>query len=105
MKNNINQKAVAVSMGHAKSIITVDTYTDMQAVIEDCEEEIQEFIKDVHPYDSADVQILKEMFQEEVDLQEEKESVEKDDGGIKKYDYSDVEEMDDIDERYLGEGQ
>ena len=92
-------------MGHAKSIITVDIYTDMQAIIEDCEEEIQEFIKDVHPYDSADVQILKEMFQEEVDLQEEKESVEKDDGGIKKYDYSDVEEMDDIDEWYLGEGQ
>ena len=72
MKNNINQKAVAVSMGHAKSIITVDTYTDMQAIIEDCEEEIQEFIKDVHPYDSADVQMLKEMFQEEVDFQEEK---------------------------------
>ena len=61
MKNNINQKAVAVSMGHAKSIITVDTYTDMQAIIED-----------VHPYDSADVQMLKEMFQEEVDFQEEK---------------------------------
>lgn len=105
MKNNINQKAVAVSMGHAKSIITVDTYTDMQAIIEDCEEEIQEFIKDVHPYDSADVQLLKEMFQEEVDLQEEKESMEKDNGGIKKYDYSDVEELDDIDEWYLGEGQ
>lgn len=70
-------------MGHAKSIITVDTYTDMQAIIEDCEEEIQEFIKDVHPYDSADVQILKEMFQEEVDLQEDKERVEKDNGGIK----------------------
>lgn len=105
MKNNINQKAVAVSMGHAKSIITVDTYTDMQAIIEDCEEEIQEFIKDVHPYDSADAQILKEMFQEEVDLQEEKESMEKDNGGIKKYDYSDVEELDDIDEWYLGEGQ
>ena len=105
MKNNINQKAVAVSMGHAKSIITVDIYTDMQAIIEDCEEEIQEFIKDVHPYDSADVQILKEMFQEEVDLQEEKESIEEENGGIKKYDYSDVEEMDDIDEWYLGEGQ
>ena len=47
----------------------------------------------------------KEMFQEEVDLQEEKESIEEENGGIKKYDYSDVEEMDDIDEWYLGEGQ
>ncbi len=49
--------------------------------------------------------MLKEMFQEEVDLQEEKESIEEENGGIKKYDYSDVEEMDDIDEWYLGEGQ
>lgn len=72
MKNNVNQKTVAVSMGYVKSIVTVDTYTDMQAIIEDCEEEIQELIEDVHPYDSADVQMLKEMFQEEVDFQEEK---------------------------------
>ena len=105
MKNNVNQKTVAVSMGYVKSIVTVDTYTDMQAIIEDCEEEIQELIEDVHPYDSANVLMLKEMFQEEVDLQKEKESIEKDNGGIKKYDYSDVEEVDDIDEWYLGEGQ
>ncbi|EOS40155.1 hypothetical protein C808_01126 [Lachnospiraceae bacterium M18-1] len=105
MKNNINQKAVAVSMGHAKSMITVDTYADMQAIIEDCEDEIQEFIRDVHPYDRTDEQMLKEMFQEEIDLQEENGNAEQDDVRVGYYDYSDVEEMDDINEWYLGEGQ
>lgn len=105
MKNNINQKAVAAAMGHAKSIITVDTYTDMQAIIEDCEAEIQKFIRDVHPYDSTDAKMLKEMFQEEIDLQDEREIAEKNSSKVKSYDYSDVEEMDDIDEWYLGEGQ
>lgn len=105
MKNNINQKAVAVSMGHAKSMITVDTYADMQAIIEDCEDEIQEFIRDVHPYDRTDEQMLKEMFQEEIDLQEENGNAEQDDVRVGYYDYSDVEEMDDINEWYLREGQ
>ena len=50
-------------MGHAKSIITVDTYTDMQAIIEDCDVEIQEVIREIHPYDSMDAKMLKEMFQ------------------------------------------
>lgn len=28
MKNNINQRVIAASLGHASSIITVDVYTD-----------------------------------------------------------------------------
>lgn len=50
MKNDINQKAVAAALGHSKSIITVDTYTDIQAIIADCVQEIQSFIEEVHPY-------------------------------------------------------
>lgn len=45
------------------------------------------------------------MFQEEIDLQEENGNAEQDDVRIRRYDYSDVEEMDDIHEWYLGEGQ
>lgn len=105
MKNNINQKAVAVAMGHAKSIITVDTYTDMQAIIEDCDVEIQEVVREIHPYDSMDAKMLKEMFQEEIRIPREPQSVEEDSNGSKCYDYSDVKEMDDIHEWYLEEGQ
>ena len=47
MKNDINQKAVAAALGHSKSIITVDTYTDIQAIIADCVQEIQSFIEAV----------------------------------------------------------
>ena len=105
MKNNINQKAVAVAMGHAKSIITVDTYTDMQAIIEDCDVEIQEVIREIHPYDSMDAKMLKEMFQEEISIPREPQRAEEDSSGSKCYDYSDVKEMDDIHEWYLEEGQ
>lgn len=49
MKNNINQGVIANALGHSKSIITVDTYTDMKMIIEDCVEEMQEFISEVHP--------------------------------------------------------
>ena len=76
MKNDINQKAVAAALGHSKSIITVDTYTDIQAIIADCVQEIQSFIEE-NREEAAPVIIV--------------------------YDYSDVTEMDDIAEWYLEE--
>lgn len=106
MKNNINQRAIAAALGHSKSIITVDTYTDMKMIIEDCVEEMQEFISEIHPYDATDKYMLEEMFHEKIDLDES----EKVGGsinyipGITIYDYSDVEELDDIAEWYMGEG-
>nr|WP_296928084.1 tyrosine-type recombinase/integrase [uncultured Marvinbryantia sp.] len=106
MKNNINQRAIAAALGHSKSIITVDTYTDMKMIIEDCVEEMQEFISEIHPYDATDKYMLEEMFQEKIDLDES----EKVGGsinyipGITIYDYSDVEELEDIAEWYMGEG-
>lgn len=114
MKNDINQKAVAAALGHSKSIITVDTYTDTQAIIEDCVEELQSFITEVHPYDQMDAEMLRSMFQEIISVDEdenaeveetlEQESETKDIPVIVVYDYSDVTEMDDIAEWYLGEG-
>ena len=64
MKNDINQKAIAASLGHSKSIITFDVYTDKQALIEGGVEEIDAFIDEVHPYDSEDIQILKRKIME-----------------------------------------
>ena len=62
MKNDVNQKAVALALGHSSSIITVDVYTDKQVIIEDGAEEIQSFIDEVHPYDEEDVRRLKNIF-------------------------------------------
>lgn len=112
MKNDINQKTVAAALGHSKSIITVDTYTDIQAIIEDCVQELQSFIEEVHPYDHTDAEMLKNMFQEIVIVEEESVITEENAEQENKvkvapitvvYDYSDVMEMDDIAEWYLEE--
>lgn len=113
MKNDINQKAIARALGHSKSIITIDTYTEKKVIIEDCADLIQPFILEVHPYDEEDQSMLWTMFgekisitvpssiqneeQEESDLQEEQfyEPV--------VHDYSDIEEVYDIVEWHLGE--
>ena len=68
MKNEINQKAIAVSLGHSKSIITFDVYTDKQALIEEGVEEIEAFIDEVHPYSEEDIRILKEKYGKEINL-------------------------------------
>lgn len=47
LKNNINEKAVSLTLGHAKEIITVDVYGDTQEIIEDCVVEIEPFIEEV----------------------------------------------------------
>lgn len=92
MKNNINQRAIANALGHSKSIITVDTYTDMKMIIEDCVKEMQEFIAEVHPYDATDKQMLESMFQEKLDLKTPEVSMNCFHyiPGITIYDYSDV---------------
>ena len=87
MKNDINQKAVAAALGHSKSIITVDTYTDIQAIIADCVQEI--VIVEDESVTAAD--------------DAEQESKEEAAPVIIVYDYSDVTEMDDIAEWYLEE--
>ena len=58
----INQRAVADALGHAKSIITVETYTDKKEIIKGWVNEIQPFIDEVHPYSKEDIRMLKEHF-------------------------------------------
>lgn len=107
MKNNINQRAIATALGHSKSIITVDTYTDMKMIIEDCVEELQVFISEIHPYDMTDKKMLEEMFHETIALEDSGDVVYSSNHipGIVIYDYSDVYEMEDIAEWYMGEGK
>lgn len=106
MKNDINQRAIANALGHSKSIITVDTYTDMKMIIEDCVEAMQEFISEVHPYDATDKQMLENMFQEKLVLKEQQRKMNCIHyiPGIIIYDYSDVDEMEDIAEWHMGKG-
>lgn len=103
MKNNINQRAIANALGHSKTIITVDVYTDMQRIIEDCVKEMQEFISEVHPYDATDKQMLERMFQEKIEFNEPKQKINCIHyiPGIIIYDYSDVYELDDIAEWHM----
>ena len=50
MKQDFSVKAISNSLGHAKTIISVDVYGDKQEIIADCAEEMQSFINEVfHP--------------------------------------------------------
>lgn len=106
VKNNINQRAIASALGHSKSIITVDTYTDMKVIISDCADEMQGFISEVHPYDSSDKKMLEELFQEVINIPVLPNPVNEINciPGVVIYDYSDVYELDDIAEWYMMEG-
>lgn len=111
MKNDINQKAIAAALGHSKSIITVDTYTDTKAIIDGCAEVMQGFIAEVHPYDEEDQQMLWNMFGEAIELAKISEEDEKSgnrDGNLQErfceavvHDYTDIAEMYDIAEWYM----
>lgn len=47
MKEDIGVKAISNSLGHAKTMITVDVYGDKQEIISDCADEIQDFIEEM----------------------------------------------------------
>ncbi len=51
LSEDVNVKAVSNSLGHAKSIITVDVYGDNERIIGDSTESIQPFIREVLPND------------------------------------------------------
>ena len=111
MKNNINQKAISLALGHSKSIITIDTYTETRAIIEDCTEYIDPFILDVHPFDEEDQKMMMEMFGEEVPIVIASTEATPDKPIIEEeitftpcvHDYTDIEELDDIVQWHLGE--
>ena len=111
MKNNINQKAISLALGHSKSIITIDTYTETRAIIEDCTEYIDPFILDVHPFDEEDQKMMMERFGEEVPIVIASTEATPDKPIIEEeitftpcvHDYTDIEELDDIVQWHLGE--
>ena len=49
LKEDISSKAVSVSLGHSKTILTIDVYTDKKRIIEGYEANIDQFIGDVIP--------------------------------------------------------
>ena len=49
LKNDINPKAVAKLMGHAKEIVTLDVYADKQSIIADGIPEIEAYMDEVMP--------------------------------------------------------
>lgn len=51
LKNDINPKAVAKLMGHAKEIVTLDVYADKRNIISDGIPEIEAYMKEVLPND------------------------------------------------------
>ena len=54
LKENLSVKAISKSLGHSKTIITVDVYCDKSKIVEDCINEIQPFIEDVLPPNFGD---------------------------------------------------
>ena len=49
MKDDISIKAISSSLGHAKTIISVDVYGDMKKIIEDCSSDLDSFIAEILP--------------------------------------------------------
>ena len=49
LKEDISSKAVSVSLGHSKTILTIDVYTDKKRIIEGYEMNIDHFIKEIIP--------------------------------------------------------
>lgn len=49
LKEEISSKAVSASLGHSKTIVTIDTYTDKKRIIEGYEPNIDRFISDIIP--------------------------------------------------------
>lgn len=49
LKEDISSKAVSVSLGHSKTIVTIDAYADKKRIIEGYEPNIDRFISDIIP--------------------------------------------------------
>ena len=49
MKDDISLKAISSSLGHVKTIISVDVYGDMKKIIEDCSSDLDSFIAEILP--------------------------------------------------------
>lgn len=70
LKNDFNPKAVSKLMGHAKEIITIDTYGDNKGIITDVVPEIQDYMEEVLPSDNTGKDAGRELLEISVDIQE-----------------------------------
>lgn len=49
LKQDLSVKAISTSLGHAKTIISVDVYGDKREIIADCVDDVQPFIDEIIP--------------------------------------------------------
>ena len=63
LKENFNPKAVSKLMGHAKEIITMDTYGDNKNIIADGVPEIEAYMKEVLPDLEAEKRFKEELLE------------------------------------------
>ena len=63
LKENFNPKAVSKLMGHAKEIITMDTYGDNKNIIADGVPEIEAYMKEVLPDSEAEFRFKEELLE------------------------------------------
>lgn len=70
LKNDFNPKAVSKLMGHAKEIVTVDTYGDNRGIIADAVPELHEYMKDVMPEARDEEKFKEELLEIVVDASE-----------------------------------
>ena len=63
LKESFNPKAVSKLMGHAKEIITMDTYGDNKNIIADGVSEIEAYMKEVLPDPEAEKRFKEELLE------------------------------------------
>lgn len=63
LKENFNPKAVSKLMGHAKEIVTMDTYGDNKNIIADGVPEIEAYMKEVLPDLEAEKRFKEELLE------------------------------------------
>ena len=63
LKENFNPKAVSKLMGHAKEIVTMDTYGDNKNIIADGVAEIEAYMKEVLPDLEAEKRFKEELLE------------------------------------------
>ena len=63
LKESFNPKAVSKLMGHAKEIITMDTYGDNQNIIADGVPEMEVYMKEVLPDPEAEKRFRQELLE------------------------------------------
>ena len=70
LKENFNPKAVSKLMGHAKEIITIDTYGDNKNIIADGIPEIEAYMEEVLPDSEKELLFRQELLEIVVDVSE-----------------------------------